>query len=118
VPKAGSPQPPPPPPAALPLPWVDQDVGATGLAGSAAYTNGTFTVKGAGANIWGTADAFHFVDQPISGDAQIVARVTSIQNTSTFAKAGVMLRATTAAGSAHVILDVKPGGGIEFMTRT
>src|SRR5205085_12077436 len=80
--------------------------------------NATFTVKGAGANIWGSADAFHFVDQRISGDAQIVARVTSIQNTSPYAKAGVMLRATTAAGSAHVILDVKPDGGIEFMTRT
>ena len=48
-----------------------QDVGATGLAGSASYSNGTFTVKGAGADIWGTADGFFYASQSISGDAQI-----------------------------------------------
>jgi regulation of enolase protein 1 (concanavalin A-like superfamily) len=102
----------------LPAPWTDEDVGATGLAGSASYASGTFTVTGAGADIWGGADAFHFVDQPIAGDMQIVARVAGLQNTNTFAKAGVMLRASTAPGSAHVILDVRPAGGIEFMTRS
>jgi regulation of enolase protein 1 (concanavalin A-like superfamily) len=76
-----------------------------------------FTVRGAGADIWGAADAFQSVLQPISGDVQIVVRVSSLQNTNTFAKAGVMLRATTAADSAHVILDVRPNGAIEFMTR-
>jgi regulation of enolase protein 1 (concanavalin A-like superfamily) len=107
-----------PPPGSLPAPWIDQDIGATGLTGSASYANGVFTIKGAGANIWDTADGFNFVDQPVSGDIQIVARVTSIQNPNTFAKAGVMLRSTTAAGSPHVVLDVRPAGGIEFMTRT
>ncbi len=29
-------------------PWEDQDLGATGIAGSAAYTNGTFVVGGSG----------------------------------------------------------------------
>ena len=101
----------------LPAPWTDQDVGATGLGGSASHANGTFTVRGAGADIWGGADAFHFVHQPAAGDMQIVARVTSIQNTNTFAKAGVMLRASTAAGSAHVLLNVRPAGAIEFVTR-
>jgi hypothetical protein len=101
----------------LPAPWTSQDVGATGLAGSASTAGGTFTVRGAGADIWGSADAFHFVHQPIAGDAQILVRVASIQNTNTFAKAGVMLRASTAAGSAHVMLDVRPAGGIEFETR-
>jgi hypothetical protein len=32
----------------LPVSWLDQDVGAVGLAGNATYTNGTFTVAGAG----------------------------------------------------------------------
>ena len=75
-------------------------------------------MRGAGADIWGSADGFHFVDQPIGGDAQLVARVTAIQNTNIYAKAGVMLRASTAAASAHVILDVRPSGGVEFMTRS
>jgi regulation of enolase protein 1 (concanavalin A-like superfamily) len=108
---------PPPPPGPLPEPWSAQDIGAVGLSGSASYSNGTFTVNGAGADIWGTADSFHYVHQPVSGDVEIVARVASLQNTSTYAKAGVMLRASLAANAAHVILDVTPNGTIEFMRR-
>ena len=74
-------------------------------------------MQGAGADIWGTADSFHFMSQPLSGNGEIVARVTSIQNTNIYAKAGVMIRGALTAGSAHVILDVKPGGGVEFMSR-
>jgi regulation of enolase protein 1 (concanavalin A-like superfamily) len=101
----------------LPSPWQNQDVGSTGLAGTASYSGGTFTTSGSGADIWGSSDAFQYVYQPLGGDGQIVARVTSVQNTNTYAKAGVMLRETTSATAAHVILDVKPDGGIEFMTR-
>ncbi len=104
--------------AALPSPWQNQDVGTTGQAGSTTFSSGTFTVRGAGADIWGSSDAFQFAYQPLAGDGSIVARVTGIQNTNTFAKAGIMLRATTAANSQHVILDLRPTGDIEFMTRS
>jgi N-acetylneuraminic acid mutarotase/regulation of enolase protein 1 (concanavalin A-like superfamily) len=102
----------------LPTPWVDNDIGAVGLAGNASFASGTFTVQGAGADIWGTADSFNFLDQTSAGDGQIVARVVSLQNTNTFAKAGVMFRETLGANAAEVILDVKPGGGLEFMSRS
>ncbi len=102
----------------LPSPWTTQDVGSVGLAGGASYANGVFTVKGSGADIWGTADAFQAVSQPLIGDATVVARVTSVQNTNTFAKAGLMLRDSLAASAAHVVLDVRPNGAIEFMTRS
>ena len=98
-------------------PWVNQDIGTVGLAGSATSTNGVLTVRGAGADIWGTVDAFQSVLQPVSGDAQIVVRVKSLQNTHWYAKAGVMLRMAGTAGAADVILDVLPNGGLEFMTR-
>src|SRR5689334_15936335 len=102
----------------LPTPWTNQDIGSVGVSGSASLTNGVFTVQGAGSDIWGTSDAFQAVVQPISGDVQIVARVASIQATDTFAKAGVMLRSSLTSGAAHVILDVRPNGSIEFMTRS
>jgi regulation of enolase protein 1 (concanavalin A-like superfamily) len=104
--------------AGLPSPWLNQDVGTVGIAGSASFGGGVFTVKGAGGDIWGAADGFQFVYQSLSGDGQIVARVASIQNTNTNAKAGVMFRGDLTAGSAHVILDVEPSGNIEFMTRS
>lgn len=114
----GGTPPPPPPPPSLPTPWTNQDIGSTGLAGSASYASGAFTVSGAGADIWGSTDAFQYVSQPTSGDFQFVARVAAIQNTHQWAKAGLMLRQSTAANSAHVLLDVTPGGTVEFMTRT
>lgn len=102
----------------LSAPWTSIDVGAVGRAGSASVAGGVFSISGAGADIWGSTDSFHFVSQPVTGDGAVVARVTSLQNTHQYAKAGVMLRASSTASAAHVILDVKPGGGLEFMTRS
>ena len=102
----------------LPSPWQSQDVGATGQTGSSILGDTTFTIRGAGADIWGTADAFQFAYQTLDGDGQIVARLAGMQNTNSFAKAGLMLRTSVAANSAHVIIDVNPTGNIEFMTRS
>jgi hypothetical protein len=40
-----------------------------------------------------------------NGDIVAIARVASEQNTNTFAKAGVMIRASLNTNAAHVILD-------------
>ena len=45
----------------LPSGWSTTDIGAVGATGSASYSSGTFTVTGAGADIWNSADAFRFV---------------------------------------------------------
>jgi FtsP/CotA-like multicopper oxidase with cupredoxin domain/regulation of enolase protein 1 (concanavalin A-like superfamily) len=102
---------------ALPPPWATMDVGSVGLTGNARFLNGLFTLQGAGADIWGTADAFRFVYQPLSGDGQITARVASMQNTSAFAKTGVMIRESLTANSTHAMMDVTPGNGAEFSRR-
>jgi regulation of enolase protein 1 (concanavalin A-like superfamily) len=99
----------------VPDPWFSYDIGAVGQSGRAFFEDGTFTVEGAGADIWGVNDSFHFVQQWIVGSAEIVARVTSEQDTQPYAKAGVLIR--DSSGTATVILDVKPDGGIEFMSR-
>ena len=104
--------------SSLPAPWLTQDIGSVGLAGSATSSSGVFTVSGAGTNIWGTADGFRYVYRPLSGDGQIVARVTSMLNTSAFAKAGVMIRESLAANSRQSFICTRPGGVIEFLTRT
>ena len=101
----------------LPTPWADTDLG-TPLAGSAVFTNDTFTVNGSGDDIWNTADAGHFVYQSFTGDGQIVARVVTQQNTDPWAKAGVMFRETTNAGSRHVFMAITPGNGTALQSRT
>lgn len=102
----------------LPTGYFTIDVGNVGQPGSASFDGGVFTVSGSGADMWDTADAFRLVyHQATANNAEMVARVTSIQNTDPFAKAGVTFRQNLGADSPHVVLDVRPGGELEFMTR-
>ena len=82
--------------------WSDADVGAVGAAGSvSSAANGGLSIKGSGVDVWGTADEFHFVYQNITGDATVTARVASLTNTNSFAKALVMMRDGTATGAPY-----------------
>ena len=109
---------PPPPPPTLPAEWESGDVGAVGVAGSAGESNGVFTVKGAGADVWDTADAFHFAYRTLDGDGTITARVASVGGTQAWTKVGVMMRGGTFAQSAHAFMLVSIGKGLAFQRRT
>ena len=100
----------------LPPGWSHDDVGITGREGNATETDGLFTVSGAGADIWGSADAFTSVTRPVGSDTTLIARVVDEQHTHMFAKAGLAIGALT-ADAARVILDVRPDGNVEFMAR-
>ena len=100
--------------SSLPSPWADSDVGSPATAGSASYANGVFTVNGGGADIWGGTDQFNYVSQPLTGNASIVARVTSQSDTDPWAKSGVMIKQSTTGGSSYALLAVTPGNGIAF----
>ena len=103
--------------AGLPAPWIHQGIGAVGAPGSASLVAGTFTVDGSGADIELRADEFHYVYQPIAGDFTAVARVVSVENTNPWAKAGVMIRATTADLSRNALMAVTPANGLTFQRR-
>jgi hypothetical protein len=105
--------------APLPGRWTYGDIGEVGQAGSSGFSNGQFQVSGSGGDIWGTADAFHYLFTTADhGPSGVVARVDSFSAGQPFAKAGVMVRRTLEASSPHVILDIKPDGGVEFMSRS
>lgn len=105
--------------AALAVPWLSSDIGAVSNIGSTIRTGDTFHVAGSGADIWGTADAFRYVYQTLSGDGSITARVTGVQNTNSggWAKGGVMIRETLAANSKHAMMVLTPGNGVAFQYR-
>jgi regulation of enolase protein 1 (concanavalin A-like superfamily) len=108
-----------PPPGGLPAGWSDGDIGATPIAGSASYNNGTFTVTGSGADIWGTADAFHYAYRSWTGDGTLIARVASVPtNVNAWVKTGIMIRETLNAGSAHAFMLVSASKGVAFQRRT
>lgn len=102
--------------ATLPSPWLSMDIGAVNAAGSVGYTNGTYTLKGAG-TIWYGVDAFNFAYQPISGDGTIIARVASLTATNDSAKVGVMIRENLNADARHVMVKLTPKNGVMLQQR-
>jgi gliding motility-associated-like protein len=85
---------------------TNTDIGNTGLAGSASYNNGIWTLKGAGTS---TSNAFSFNFKKISGDAGLVVKVENMSlNTG---GCGVMLRQSLAPGSAFYDIFLKATGG-------
>ncbi len=102
----------------LPGDWLNGDIGTVGVTGSASESGGVYTVEGAGEDIWGTADAFHFAQQTASGDCEITACVNAIENTDPWAKAGVMIRETLNANSTFAMTVLTPTNGANQMYRT
>ncbi|MDO1446318.1 SBBP repeat-containing protein [Rhodocytophaga aerolata] len=92
----------------LPSPWKNGDIGAVALVGNASYSNGTFTLKSGGFDFYRAPDAFHYVYQPFTGNATIVAKVESMGNTNANALAGVMIREDLTASSSFVAAAVNP----------
>lgn len=103
----------------LPDGWSTIDVGSPAMSGSATYAGTTWTVTGGGTLIGGTADKLNFVSAlTSSANPTIIAKLTSVQNTSTAAQAGVMLRDSTDTGAPFVAITVSPAGTITFRSRT
>ena len=86
---------------------------------------GTYTMTASGADIYGQADEFHFAYKQLSGVGSIIAKVESVENTDSWAKAGVMIRETLDPGSKFAGLyitstnsDGTATNGCRFQART
>lgn len=108
--------------APLPTGWTSTDIGANTIyrGGTGAFdpTNNTYTSLGGGADIWNTSDQFRFTYATLNGDGSITARIDALDNVDQHAKAGVMIRASTAATSASVFVGIKPSGQLDPIART
>ncbi|MEK7952071.1 Ig-like domain-containing protein [Luteolibacter soli] len=108
----------------LPLPWSDSDVGTGITAGSGTYASGTgtYTLSGAGALGSGFLasqnDAFNYVWQTLSGDGEIIAKISSLQDTNTDSRIGVMIRDTLATNSRHVFMGMTDDNDYRWVRRT
>lgn len=105
-------------PAVFPSPGYD--VGPVSRPGSDAYSkvDGVYSVTGCGKDIWGTSDAFRFVSISHSGDLSVVVRVLSQTDTDEWAKAGLMIRSSTAPDAAFAEMVLTPRHGVSFQRRT
>jgi len=98
-------------------PAVSVDIGQVAAAGSTTATNGVYTVRASGADIWGTGDEFRFVYAALNGDGEITARVNSLTATDPWAKAGLMIRETLGASSRYAYTLLSASVGVDFQYR-
>ncbi len=103
--------------AGLPDPWLSTDIGSVGLAGSASYADSTFTINGAGADIWGTADSFNFLYRSLSGDGTLTARIVTLDGWDFYEAAGLMVRETLDVGSKAGFAKLRYGSGFGVQYR-
>ncbi|MCU0914143.1 MAG: DUF1349 domain-containing protein [Planctomycetes bacterium] len=105
---------------------IVQFTGRAGPSGGLTYdaSNQTYTLTGSGTDIWNNSDQFHYAYKTLSGDGTMVARVTTIgAGANTWAKGGVMIRQSLAAGSTHAYMpltansDGTAGNGASFQRR-
>ena len=103
--------------SALPLPWVSADIGTAMLAGSASYNAGTFTLAGSG-TLAGTSDKLRFTYQTLTGDGEIIAKISTLQNTGSTARVGVMIRDTLATNSKQIFMGMAGTSAYRWARRT
>lgn len=91
---------------------TSQDIGEADLQGQiSAPEPGTYVVSGAGRNLWGAQDEFHFAFSQIVGDALIGAEVDlGAPLGERYRKALLMFRASTDPDSAYVDVAVHENG--------
>ena len=78
----------------------------------------TYTVTGCGSDIWGTSDQFNYASTEVTGDVTMIAEVTSVTDTGTFAKCGVMFRDSLDPSAAHAMIYVNPDNMVVFQWRS
>ena len=101
-------------------PTASVDIGgATG--GGQSYNAGTdtYTVWGAGNDIWGASDQFRFSYATLNGNGALEATVAWVGTPpDPWAKAGIMIRESTAAGSKHAFCLLSRDNGVNFQYRS
>ena len=87
------------------------------LIGAAGWSSSVFAADGAGTDIGGNGDQFRFIYQALEGDGELIARVDSVERTSPWAKAGLMIRDELTAGGKHASALITPNKAALFLRR-
>ncbi len=84
----------------------------------AVQASGSILMGAGGADIWNSADEFRFAWKRLTGNGTIIARVDSIERSSDWVKAGVMIRESLDAGSQFAAVYITPDYGCRFQARS
>jgi hypothetical protein len=93
------------------------NINTTGTGTSSTSGAGAYTVNGAGGGVGGINDSFTYLKIQTSGNVEMMTKITSQQNTTNYATAGLMIRESLASDSAQASVSVSPLNGVNFSTR-
>ncbi len=104
----------------LPSPiFRNLEIGNVGIKGSLQsddYSN-RYTISASGADIEGVRDAFSFTYRRLSGNFTFVSQVMNLNNTNSWAKAGLMVRSELSDNVNNAMIALTPGHGLTFQSR-
>ncbi|MBI1390746.1 MAG: hypothetical protein GC154_20130 [bacterium] len=93
------------------------DIGAVGVAGSAELDQDEYYLTGSGADIWDTADQFHFLFKEVSGPFVFQAN-TLVVGSNDWTKGGIMVRDSLNANSKNYFNMVEDSNSLRWQQRT
>jgi regulation of enolase protein 1 (concanavalin A-like superfamily) len=100
--------------------WIGSSTNEGERCGSVRFQPATrqITLRGSGSDMWGAADGCYFLSQPVTGDFQITVRaLTRPTDTQEWAKTGLMVRDSVAAGARNTHLVLTPQHGMWWQWR-
>ena len=95
----------------------DVDIINTLPAGKTTRDGSIYTIMGGGGSVGSTLDQFHYLYQQLTGDGEIVARVTSLEKINAHSIAGIMIRDSVDTKATFASLAMSAGGGAVFQFR-
>src|SRR6478609_4675712 len=94
------------------------DVGEVATPGGATFADGAYQLTASGANIWGSADAFHYAWTQRSGDLHLAADIAwEDAGGDPHRKAGLMIRQNRTPGSPYADVMVHGDGMVSLQFR-
>lgn len=84
--------------------WETTAIGMSNDLGNVKIDGKKLTVTAKGADIWNRSDKFYFVFRRLSGDGQITAHISQMDDTNDWAKSGVMIRQSLEPKSSYAFM--------------
>ncbi|HMW70223.1 MAG TPA: serine hydrolase, partial [Cellvibrionaceae bacterium] len=99
--------------------WLNKDIGAVGVSGSATVgTDNKITLKASGNDIGNDVDAFHFYYTTLQGDGEVTGYVEpGVVGPSDWTKVGVMFRGDLDANAENYAFVLRPQFGSQSQFR-
>jgi endoglucanase len=101
----------------LPAGWSADEIGDAAHGTTSTDSHGVMMIYAGGSDIFSTHDSFRFVFQPAQEPSELSARVLSLLDSNTYAKAGVMARWGNTADAPFAMVNINPAGQVALCSR-